>query len=84
MLFPVISVNAIARPDTATNIEAVSMMPPGLSAATKPSGMPSTIANSIALKISFRVGHMRLAIIEVTGSRVRKEVPRSPRRTSWE
>ncbi len=69
---------AIERPDTATTIEIVSTKLPGFSAATKPSGTPITIAKIMAAKISCSVGHIRLAIMVVTGSRVRNEVPKSP------
>ena len=43
-----------------------------------PSGTPTTIANSMAAKISCNVGHARLASMLVTGSRVRNDVPKSP------
>ena len=69
---------AIERPDTATTIEIVSTMLPGCSAATNPSGTPITTAKIMAAKINCSVGHIRLAIMVVTGSRVRNEVPKSP------
>jgi hypothetical protein len=55
-----------------------SAMLPGCSAAMKPSGTPITIANVMAANINCSVGHIRLAIMVVTGSRVRNEVPKSP------
>jgi len=53
-------------------------MLPGRNAAMKPSGTPITMANIMAANISCSVGHIRLAIMVVTGSRVRNDVPRSP------
>lgn len=32
----------------------------------------------MAVKMSWSVGHIRLAIMNVTGSRVRNDVPKSP------
>ena len=69
---------AIERPDTATTIETVSTTPPGRSAATKPSGTPIAIAKIMEANINCSVGHIRLASMVVTGSRVRNEVPKSP------
>ena len=51
---------------------------PGFSAATKPSGMPISIANNMAANTSCTVGHSRLPSSVVTGSLVLNEVPRSP------
>ena len=66
----------------APTIEKVSIRLPGLRAAKKPRVTPTPMAKVMAAKTSFSDGQTRGPISVVTGSRVRKDVPRSPV-TTW-
>src|SRR5258708_30763253 len=61
----------------APTIAAVSIRLPGFSAAKKPRVTPTEMAKVMAANTSFSDGQTRAPISDVTGSRVRKDVPRS-------